>query len=219
MDKKDVLKNGVLWGAIWGLIESTLGFVLHLLPSGISGKIMFPIATVLIMYAYEKTKSVEVTTVMAFVASFIKLTNLLIVIFFIPSFTPIMLVKVVNPAIAILIEGLVVTVGIRYTLHENKEMKLWAVPVMTFGYLLAFRLIQFGLYSSGVPMGKAFENGFDFVNMIIVSGVYTSVIGIIFVLAYKFVPKKGKVFNVAYAYSFGALAIAIVVNSVAYLVQ
>ncbi len=45
MNKKELWTTIVFFGGLWGgLLEATLGYVLHLVPAYISGIIMFPIA-------------------------------------------------------------------------------------------------------------------------------------------------------------------------------
>ena len=42
-NKKTFISNIIFWGSIWGIMEATLGYLLHWLPQLISGNIMFPI--------------------------------------------------------------------------------------------------------------------------------------------------------------------------------
>ena len=58
MDKKKALKLAaqiVFFGALWGITEATLGFLLHFLPPTIAGIVMFPIAVLILVKAYKAT--------------------------------------------------------------------------------------------------------------------------------------------------------------------
>ncbi len=56
---KNLLWNVLLFGAIWGIVEATLGYVLQFLPSLVSGSVMFPIGRNDSLYAYRKTGSAK----------------------------------------------------------------------------------------------------------------------------------------------------------------
>jgi len=53
MKKQKALFTIIFYGSIWGILEATLGYVLHLVPTFISGLIMFPIATFILVRAYQ----------------------------------------------------------------------------------------------------------------------------------------------------------------------
>ncbi len=94
----------VFFGSLWGLTESSLGFLLHMLSRflpipGIAGFIMFPIASVFMLAAYGSTGRLSAIPSAALVAAGTKLLSLLH-----PAVTPLF---VVNPVLAILAEGAV----------------------------------------------------------------------------------------------------------------
>lgn len=92
-------KEILFFGALWGLLEATLGFGLHIIAAPIAGFLMFPVGFALMWQAKERTDSIFAPAQVASVAAGIKLLNL----FFVPAW-----ITVVNPAVAILLEGIFV---------------------------------------------------------------------------------------------------------------
>ena len=75
-----ILFNVLFWGALWGIVEATLGTILHLPlfeTAGIYGKssvIIIPIAYCLMANCYKKTNSFYAVFLMGLVAGTIKLS-------------------------------------------------------------------------------------------------------------------------------------------------
>lgn len=93
----------LFWGGLWGIVEATLGTILHL-PGidgmgiyGASTAIVVPIAYCLMANCYKKTKSFYSVYLMGLIAATIKLS-----VAFVVGFTQ----KVYNPAIYIVVEAL-----------------------------------------------------------------------------------------------------------------
>lgn len=97
--KKDLVSPIIFCGAIWGLIEATLGYVLHSIPLKVGWFFWFPLAFFFVEKAYKETGKLSSILYTAGVAASIKLINLLM---------PTRLDRVLNPAMSILLEGLVV---------------------------------------------------------------------------------------------------------------
>jgi len=93
----------LFWGALWGITEATLGYVLHIfsipLP-GLPGLLMFPIAFIFMHRGYDSTQNPMSVLQIAFVAASIKLTDLL--------FGGLMTIYVINPALSLIVEALAV---------------------------------------------------------------------------------------------------------------
>lgn len=91
-------------GAAWGICEAGIGYVLHrmavVLP-GLPGALMFPIGFYWMYKAQNTTGIASAPVWIAAVAAVIKLAD-----FLIPGADPI---RVINPALAILMEGLAVS--------------------------------------------------------------------------------------------------------------
>lgn len=106
MDRKKILKlvsQIIFFGALWGITEATLGYLLHFLPPTIAGIIMFPIAAFILIKAYKATGSRAALIYIGFIAAGIKAVDFLL---------PGMIVfKTINPMISIVLEALVVAVA------------------------------------------------------------------------------------------------------------
>lgn len=97
----------VLWfGAVWGLLEATVGFGLHLLPRilpvpNVAGAVMFPLALLCMVAAVRSTGRPTAAMGTAIVAAAIKVASLALPVV---SFA-----FVRSPVLAILAEGAIVT--------------------------------------------------------------------------------------------------------------
>ncbi|MBN2279197.1 MAG: hypothetical protein JXQ65_01310 [Candidatus Marinimicrobia bacterium] len=118
-------------GALWGIFEATAGHVLHLLPYGISGMIMFPIGFYFMYYAYLHTGHERAIIMTGFIAGTIKLTG-----FLLPTKTP---MSVLNPAMAIVLESLIVFGFIKIF---RTKAKLVETIGLGFAWIIAFTLMQ-----------------------------------------------------------------------------
>ena len=103
---KDALVHSYLlivlfWGALWGLSEATLGYVLHAVRiPGLAGIVMFPVGLFFMLKAYRDSRSLIVIFATAVVAAAIKLSNL-----WLPGTSAL---DVFRPALAIISESLAV---------------------------------------------------------------------------------------------------------------
>lgn len=86
----------LVWGALWGTFESTVGYLLHLMPYSISWLVWFPVACFFMANVYRKTSQVHTVVLIGLLCSSIKLFNLLL---------PGRIDKVINPAISIVFEA------------------------------------------------------------------------------------------------------------------
>lgn len=129
----------LLWGSIWGIIEVTLGYLLHIIDasvgSTISGFIMFPIAFYFMRTSFRSTNKVSSIFTTALIAATIKLTNLF--------FTLVVPVHTIMPAIAILLEGGFVYVGFRYFMKTQNKFYLAESFLISIGWRSVFLLFVF----------------------------------------------------------------------------
>lgn len=117
-------KTIVFWGALWGILEATLGWALHLIHFKGEVLVLYPFGLMCMLMAFKQSLQLSSVIKVAIVASLIKLVNL----FMIPV---VPIYHVTNPAIAIVLEGLVTWVFcIGYQKHK---MQSWAfcIPVAT----------------------------------------------------------------------------------------
>ncbi len=117
----------LFWGGLWGIVEATLGTILHL-PGidgmgiyGASTAIVVPIAYCLMANCYKKTGSFTAVYLMGVLAATIKLS-----VAFVVGFTQ----KVYNPAIYIVIEAL--CMGSALAVFRPKDV----VSLKTFGAIV-----------------------------------------------------------------------------------
>ncbi len=116
----------LFYGSIWGILEASLGYVLHFLPALISGSIMFPLVTFILLRAYANKKSKSDLLWIAMVAAMIKSINL-----FMPSIN---IWKTINPMICIILESLMVIAVVSLLNKESIAKRLVALPLASFGW-------------------------------------------------------------------------------------
>ncbi len=126
----------IFWGSLWGLIEATIGYGLHLLNvRGVTSFFLFPMACYYMDQVRKETSSQRAIIYMASLASGIKLID-----FFIPGHDPI---KIIYPAIAIILEGMAVfSVFILANKREKKIGYLEALLASS-SWRIVFTSIQF----------------------------------------------------------------------------
>jgi hypothetical protein len=143
----------VFWGAVWGICEATSGYALHLVAMalpGLPGAVMFPIGFFCMRKAQKTTGKATAPFYVATIASAIKLVD-----FLMPGYD---MIRVVNPALSILLEGLAVTavyvlLGVPGSVPGYSQVLgmglLWRV--LFAGYL--FLISLFGLPAALVTSG------------------------------------------------------------------
>lgn len=143
----------LFWGACWGIAEASLGYVLHwaaiALP-GLPGFLMFPFAFFFMYKAIQTTGRSGSAMGAAVVAAAIKLLDLAL-----PGNMPL---RVLNPALSILLEGLAVMIVSRYLLKGWQNWRIWQVFVAAAGWRLLFLgnlaiILQFGLPAALITDG------------------------------------------------------------------
>jgi hypothetical protein len=97
----------VFWGAVWGIAEATIGYLLHMVPVNIGWLFWFPMAVYFMRKAYLQSGELYSIIYVSAISAGIKLLNLLM---------PARIDMVINPAVSILLEGAVVYAG--YKLME-----------------------------------------------------------------------------------------------------
>jgi hypothetical protein len=164
----------LFWGALWGITEATLGYVLHIFSipfPGLPGLMMFPVAFVYMHKVYESTKEPVSVMHIAVVAASIKLTDLL--------FGGLMTIYVVNPALSLMIEALTVTVF--FQLVKNNQRNIYFLEVFAMGWIwraiflgymviLSIFSLPAGLVTSGWGIALRFWMLESFYNAILIRG-------------------------------------------------
>ncbi|PKK98184.1 MAG: hypothetical protein CVV57_07935 [Tenericutes bacterium HGW-Tenericutes-2] len=127
---KGVFTYIIFFGALWGILEATLGYLLQFLPPLVSGSVMFPIAATLMILTYNHTKSKSAMIYVAMIAATIKSVN-----FFMPGLLPI---KTYNPMISIMLQSLVMVLIIPLFQKKNVFSILAGLVVIGFSWRLLF---------------------------------------------------------------------------------
>lgn len=135
-------------GGLWGILEATLGTLLHF--DGVaktflsSSIIMVPIAYYLLAIGYKNTGKLRSIFLIGLIAGTIKLAA-----FAVPGITP---NKVINPAISIVMEALAFGLAV-YVIKPEKTLSYKSIAVVLFASI-TFRL-TFTLYqlATVVPFG------------------------------------------------------------------
>ncbi|MFO7969641.1 MAG: hypothetical protein R6U15_06010 [Candidatus Izemoplasmatales bacterium] len=156
--KIEMISLVIFFGAIWGILEASLGYLLHFIPGFIAGTIMFPIVMFILYKAYKSLGSRKAIFYVAMVAIAIKSINLLM-----PLPTPF---KVVNPMIAMAIESLLVFVVIPMFESKKPATVVSGVLIASIGWRLAYvgylgiNLLATGFLSEQIA---SFNAGIEFV--------------------------------------------------------
>ncbi len=145
MDRKQMISSVVFFGALWGILEATLGYALQFLPNLISGSVMFPIGAGILYLAYRQTGSPRAMFTVALIAASIRGVN-----FFMPGLLPI---RTYNPMIAIVLQGLAF-----YAVLPILERK---APWTQLGGLVAASLLWRWAFLGNISINNALT-GFEF---------------------------------------------------------
>jgi hypothetical protein len=129
------LLAGVYWGAVWGLYEATVGFVVHtfIRVPGASSVLLVPFALYCLRGAMRAGGGLRACGVAAVTAASIKLVD-----FFLPALT---VLTVVNPAVAILFEGLAFALVARHLGLPARVPSLKAVAVGALAFNAIWRVL------------------------------------------------------------------------------
>lgn len=122
----------VFYGSLWGLVEATLGYVLHSFSLRVGWFFWFPLSFFFLSKVYKKTQKLSSILFTSFIASAIKLTNLLL---------PTRLDKVINPAVSIILEGL--SIFILFKLVENRQklkLKAYDLLLVSIGWRVLYTI-------------------------------------------------------------------------------
>lgn len=123
------------WGAIWGILESTVGYLLHVVSFGYGWLVWVPVACFFMANVYRKTRRVSSVFLAGLLCASVKMVNLLL---------PGRIDKVINPAVSIVFEALAmgaVILGVRAVLgakNRNPLVKAVAALCMNTGWRLLY---------------------------------------------------------------------------------
>jgi hypothetical protein len=190
------------FGAIWGIAEATLGYVLHFVPVLISGSIMFPIAGFILYHAYQKLESRKALMMISVVTVVIKSVNL-----FMPQPT---IFKAINPMVAILLEAAFVVLIIPFLDQKSLPKQYAAFPIASIGWrsvFIGFMALQFVVTGNLAPYITTIAG---ITNFILIVGLVSGLIGSLFVFVNKHVSIKLPDISNSLVFTSIALIIAVV---------
>lgn len=160
----------LVWGAIWGIIEATVGNALHLLPFRVpTGSVLFPIGYFCMQKSFNETGDIKSMFFTASTAASIKLINL---------FSPITpIIKVINPASCVLLEGLAVATVFTIYKYKNSDIGFKQSLIMSSSWRIGYYILCFAIF---IPLAltevSEVINPGRFVEFFIINGLVNSMI-------------------------------------------
>lgn len=198
----------IFYGAIWGIIEATLGYLLHALPVSIyiSGTALFPIVSYILYKVYKQTNSKSALLATGAIAAAIKAVD-----FFMPFGSPF---KIINPMIAIIMEALMVVVVITVINKDDIKSKVAGLAVASIGWRLLFIAYNLGQYLANGYVSSYIATWGSFLQFTLVFGLISAILGLGILYFDKLVLKDKKIFikRLNPAISLATLAIAVILT-------
>ncbi|MCD6322334.1 MAG: hypothetical protein J7L77_04850 [Clostridiales bacterium] len=189
----------IFFGAIWGITEATIGYLLHFLPPTIAGLVMFPIAAFILVKAYKATGSRASMIYVGIIAAGIKAVN-----FLIPGMLPF---KIINPMVSIVMESLLVVVAYPLFSKANWNLKLVGAVTASIGWRLGYVLYMAGEFIVTGFISKYIATPVDIINFVVLNGFAS---GLLVFGVLKIEPKLTlKTFKFKPVYALAALVLAI----------
>lgn len=159
------------WGALWGIFEATVGYLLHLFEIKISWLLWYPVACFFMANVYRRTRRRSSVLYIGVMCASIKLLNLL---------TPVRIDKVVNPAISIVFEALsmyAVMMALHHFLGETQKkprIKALGALAMNTGWRLLFIVYLFLLVPDWIRDISVISDMSKFVPFFVTQNIATS---------------------------------------------
>lgn len=160
----------LVWGAIWGIIEATIGNALHLLPFRVpTGSVLFPIGYFCMQKSFNETKDIKSMFFTSGIAAAIKFVNL---------FSPITpVIKVINPAACVLLEGLAVAVVFSIYKYKDSDIGFKQFLIMSSFWRIGYYILCFAIF---IPLKMTEISSVwglnRFVEFFIINGLVNSII-------------------------------------------
>ena len=145
MRVKSILK----YGALWGVFEITLGYLLHLLNSSLASAILIPIGVLFMWAAYKSSNRWWSIPLVALVASIVRI--IIYAVFHRFNF----LGEGIFPTLAIVLEGLAFIYPIIYLEKEKKKGSFLFVfkPILLFYLAILLYMITFKSFAAIIKWG------------------------------------------------------------------
>lgn len=181
-ERNKLIMCAILFGGMWGFAEATLGYLLNLSSNGISGCVMFPIGYMILKEAYNRSKNIGVIYGASLIAGMIKLVNLLM-----PISHP---VKVINPAFAIVLEGISVAVLVSWSVKKNKEIGFGSALITSLSWRIIYFIDAVILFYINIPSRMIQKGPVEYLGKFI---IVNSLVNAILIYALYKVEKSNKI--------------------------
>jgi len=161
----------LVFGSIWGIIEATLGYILHLLPALIAGSVMFPIVLFILLRARRADlKRIDLVYI-GFIAALIKGVNL-----FMPAGS---IFKTINPMISIVFEALVIFLLIPLVDSRKIGINLLSLPLMGILWRGLYLLYMVGQFLATGFLANQLGSATNILNFLVLGGVIDGAIALV----------------------------------------
>lgn len=171
MSMKKIMKLAaqiVFFGAVWGLAEASLGYLLHFLPPLVAGLVMFPIAVYILMKAFKATGSRSALVLVGLVAAGIKAVD-----FLLPGIS---VFKTINPMISIMFESLVVAVAVPMLDSKKHLAKISGSIGVSVGWRLGYILYMVAQFLVSGSMTKFISSPALTLEFVVLNGLLSAVL-------------------------------------------
>jgi hypothetical protein len=195
----------LFYGALWGALEATVGYLLHFVPTFLAGTIMFPIAALILAKAYQTTQSKSSLLFVGAIAAAIKAVNFL--------FPVLNIWKTINPMIAIVLETLMVFAVISVIAHKKLPTTALGLLIASISWRLLYAAYQTvnGLFSGS--LAPYLQSVAGMIEFVLLSGLLSAGIAIILSAFAKDIKLEAKsfVYKPLFATALFGLALALTI--------
>lgn len=202
MNKGKTLKlvsQVIFFGAVWGITEATIGYLLHFLPPTLAGLIMFPIAVFILVKTYKATGLKSAMIYVGIIAAGIKAID-----FVLPG---IMVFKTINPMISIVLESLLVAAVYPLISQTDWKLKLAGGVAASLGWRACYIIYMTGQFIITGFASNYIASPAAVINFILLNGVVSGLLVLGVLLLEPKITIKTVKFRPVYA--LGALALAL----------
>ncbi len=171
MKRYSIILNIIIWGSIWGIFESTVGYLLHVVSFGYSWIIWYPFACFIMTNVYYKNNNVSSILYVGMFSATIKMLNLCM---------PGRIDRVINPAVSIMFEALamvsVIFVVNLLTRDKQKNLHIKVIMALTMntGWRALFAFYLFFLVPDWIRDISVISSTDKFVSFFIIQNCITS---------------------------------------------
>ena len=181
-NKKTFISNIIFWGSIWGIMEATLGYLLHWLPQLISGNIMFPIGAAILLLAYKVNSSRLTVMGVGLVATLIKAINLCM-----PNIS---MFKVLNPMISMLIQTLLFVIIVPLIIDKRSYYRSFFVIFASILWRGAYVLIMAIQYLDSGYIQTCLNTYEKALKFIVINGMLSGIFASALIAIVSYVSKR-----------------------------